>query len=50
MEKHHVYVPLFYDIKNSRVIPIEEGKSSSVSGKFMVKHPSIHGKNIERVT
>ncbi|MCL4480437.1 MAG: hypothetical protein M1113_03005 [Candidatus Thermoplasmatota archaeon] len=25
-EKHHVYVALFYDTKNSRVVDIEEGK------------------------
>ena len=33
VEKHHVYVTLFYDIKNSRIIHIEEGKESDVFGK-----------------
>ena len=36
VEKHHVYVTLFYDIKNSRVIHIEEGKESAVFGKFII--------------
>ena len=30
VEKHHVYVTLFYDTKNSRVIHIEDGKESDV--------------------
>jgi len=29
VEKHHVYVTLFYDIKNSRAIHSEEGMDSS---------------------
>ncbi len=50
VEKHHVYVTLFYDTKNSRVIHIEEGKKSNVFGKFIMKHPSLDSRNIEHIT
>ena len=50
VEKHHVYVTLFYDIKNSRVIHIEDGKESDVFGKFIMKHPFLDAKNIEHIT
>lgn len=49
VEKHHVYVTLFYDIRNSRVIHIEEGKESNVFGKFLQKNPFIDAKNIEHI-
>ena len=32
VEKHYVYVTLFYDTKNSRVVHIEDGKESDVFG------------------
>ena len=41
VEKHHVYVTLFYDIKNSRVIHIERGKESDVFERFITKHPFL---------
>ncbi|QRF74545.1 Transposase [Thermoplasmatales archaeon] len=50
VEKHHVYVTLFYDIKNSRVIHIEEGKDSDVFMKFMQKNPFLDVRNIEHIT
>ena len=37
VEEHHMYVTLFYDIRNSRVIHIEEGKESDVFGKIITK-------------
>lgn len=36
-EKHHVYVALFYDTKNARVIHIGENESDGFL-KFMTKH------------
>jgi transposase len=50
VEKHHVYVTLFYDIRNSRVIHIEDGKESDVSMRFLQKNPFLDGKNIEHIT
>ena len=50
VEKHHVYVTLFYDTKNSRVIHIEEGKESDVFGKFIMKHPFLDPSGIEHIT
>lgn len=50
VEKNHVYVTLFYDIKNSRVIHIEEGKESDVFGKFIMKHPFLDPSGIEHIT
>ena len=50
VEKHHVYVTLFYDTKNSRVIHIEEGKDSDVFMKFTRKNPFLDVKNIEHIT
>ena len=44
------YVTLFYDIKNSRVIHIEEGKESNVFGKFIMKHPFPDPPGIEHIT
>ncbi len=41
VQKYHVYVTLFYDIRNSRVVDIEEGKESDVFGKFIAKHPFL---------
>ena len=49
-EKHHVYVTLFYDTKNSRVIDIEEGKESNVFGKFIMKDPFLGPSGIEHIT
>ena len=50
VEKHHVYVTLFYDIKNTRVIHIEQGKESDVFMRFIQKHPFLNVKNIEHIT
>ena len=50
VEKHHVYVTLFYDIKNIRVIHIEEGKEPDVFGKFIMKHPLLDPSGIEHIT
>ena len=50
VEKHRVYVTLFYDIKNSRVIHIEEGKESDVFGKFIMKHPFLDLSEIDHIT
>ena len=50
MEKHHVYVTLFYDIKKSRVINIEEGKESDVFGKFIMRHPFLDPSKIDHIT
>ncbi len=50
VEKHHVYVTLFFDIKNSRVIHMEEGKDSDVFGNFIMKHPFLDAKNIKHIT
>ena len=50
VEKHHVHVTLFYDIKNSRVIHIEDGKESDVFGKFIMKHPFLDPSGIEHIT
>ena len=50
VEKDHVYVTLFYDIKNNRVIHIEEGKESDVFGKFIMKHPFLDPSGIEHIT
>ena len=50
VEKHHVYVTLFYDIRNSRVIHIEEGKESDVFGKFIRKHPFLDPSKIDHIT
>jgi transposase len=49
-EKHLVYVTLFYDTKNSRVVHIEEGKDSDVFGKFIVKHPFLDQSKIDHIT
>jgi transposase len=50
VEKHHVYVILFYDIKNSRIIHIEDGKESDVFGKFIMTHPFLDPAGIENIT
>ena len=50
VEEHHVYVTLFSDIKNSRVIHIEDGKESDVFGKFIMKHPLLDPSGIEHIT
>ena len=50
VEKHHVYVALFYDMKNSRVIHIEEGKESDVFMKFTQKNPFLDVKSIDHIT
>ncbi|HKJ96486.1 MAG TPA: ISL3 family transposase [Thermoplasmataceae archaeon] len=50
VEKHHVYVTLFYDIRNSRIIHIEEGKESEVFLRFLQKNPFIDPKGIEHVS
>ena len=50
VEKHHGYVTLFYDIRNSRVIHIEEGKESDVFGKFITKHPFVDPSKIDHIT
>ena len=50
VEKHHLYVTLFYDIKNSRVIHIEEGKESDVFMRFMQKNPFPDPSWIEHIT
>ena len=50
VEKHHVYVTLFYDTKNSRVIHIEDGKESDVFMRFMQKHPFLDPSGIEHIT
>ena len=50
VEKHHVYVTLFYDIRNSRVIHIEEGKESDVFEKFIMKHPFLDPSKIDHIT
>ncbi len=50
VEKHHVYVTLFYDIKNSRVIHIEKGKEYCVFGKFIMKYPSPDLSGIDHIT
>jgi len=50
VEKHHVYVTLFYDIKNSGVIHIEEGKESDVFMKFMQKNSFPDPAGIEHIT
>ena len=49
VEKHHVYVTLFYDIRNSRVIHIWEGKDSDVFVKFIMKHPFLVPSGIEYI-
>ncbi len=49
VEKHHVYVTLLYSMRNSRVIHIEEGRESDVSGKFIMKHPFLDSKNIDHI-
>ncbi len=49
-EKHHVYVILFYDIKDSRIIHIEDGKESDVFGKFIMTHPFLDPAGIENIT
>ncbi len=50
VEKHHVYVTLFYDIRNSRVIHIEEGKESNVFERFIRKHPFLDTSRIDHIT
>ncbi len=50
VEKHHVYVTLFYDIRNSRVINIEDGQDSDVFMKFTQKNPFLDAKNIDHIT
>ena len=50
LEKHYVYDTLFYDIKNSRVMHIEDGKESDVFMRFMQKNPFLDVKNIEHIT
>ncbi|MGP6239933.1 ISL3 family transposase [Cuniculiplasma sp. SKW4] len=50
VEKHHVYVTLFYDIRNRRVIHIEEEKESDVFGKFINKHPFMDTSKIDHIT
>ncbi len=45
-----MYVTLFFDIKNSRVIHIEEGKDSDVFGNVIMKHPFLDAKNIKHIT
>lgn len=45
-----MYVALFYDIKNSRVMHIEDGKESDVFMRFMQKNPFLDVKNIEHIT
>ena len=50
VEKHHVYVTLFYDTKNNRVMHIEEGKESGVFGNFIMKHPFPDPSGIEHIT
>jgi transposase len=49
VEKHHVYVTLFYDIKKSRIIHIGDGKESDVFGKFIMKHPFLDPAGIENI-
>jgi transposase len=49
VEKHHVYVTLFYDIKNSRIIHIGDDKESDVFGKFIMKHPFLDPAGIENI-
>ena len=50
VEKHHVCVTLFYDIRNSSVIHIESGKESDVFTGFMQKNPFLDLKNIDHIT
>ena len=50
VEKHHVYVTLFYDIRNSRVVDMDEGKESDVFGKFIAKHPFLNPSKIDHIT
>jgi len=50
VEKHHVYVTLFYDIRKSMVIHVEDGKDSGVFMNFMQKNPFLNSKNIEHIT
>jgi len=49
VEKHHVYVTLFYGMRNSRVIHMEEGRGSDVFEKFIMKHPLPDAKNIDHI-
>ena len=48
--KHYIYVTLFYYIKNSRVIHIEEGKYSGILMKFSQKNPFVDVENIDHIT
>ena len=50
VEKHHVYVTLFYDTRNSRVIHIEDGKESDVFMRFLQKHPLLDPSGIDHIT
>ena len=50
VERHHVYVTLFYGIKNSRVIHIEEGKESDVFMRFLQKNPFLDPSGIGNIT
>jgi transposase len=49
VEKHHVYVTLFYDIRKSGIIHVEDGNHSSMFMKFMQKNPFLDSKNIEHI-
>jgi len=49
-EKHHVHVTLSYDIRNSRVIHLEEGKDSDMFMRFMQKNPFLDVRSIEHIT
>lgn len=50
VERHQAYVTLFYDIKNSREIHIEEGEESYVFMRFIRKNPFLDTKNMEYIT
>ena len=49
VERPHVYVTLFYYMRNSKVIHMEDSKESDVFGKFIMKHPSLDPSGIDYI-
>ena len=50
MDKHHVYVTLFYNINNRMVIYIEQSKESDVFKKYVMKPHFLDSATIEDIT
>ena len=50
MDKHHVYVTLFYNINNRMVIHIEQSKESDVFRKYVMKPHFLDSATMEDIT